>query len=84
MKKQRNSERQNRTLLLIQIGGLVQKAGIMETFNINVGDDLQGFECFKKATRLLGFLSYSLDQFDESESSLTEFERNGERLLRYG
>lgn len=84
MKNQRNSERQNRTRLLIQIGGLVQKARILEAFNINVGDDLQDFESLNKAARLLGFLSHSLEQFDESEVTLSEHERTGERLLRYG
>ncbi len=84
MKNQRNSERLNRTRLLIQIGGLVQKAKIMEAFNINVGDDLQDYESLNKAARLLGFLSHSLEQFDESEASMSERERNGERLLRYG
>jgi hypothetical protein len=84
MKNQRNSERQNRTRLLIQIGGLVQKAKIMETFNINLGDDLQDYETLNKAARLMGFLSHSLEQFDESEATMAEYERTGERLLRYG
>lgn len=84
MKNLRNSERQSRTRLLIQIGGLVQKAGIMEAFNINVGDDLQDFESLNKAARLLGFLCHSLEKFDQSEASISELERNGERLLRYG
>ncbi|MBP6985978.1 MAG: conjugal transfer protein TraD [Alphaproteobacteria bacterium] len=84
MKNQRNAERQSRTRLLIQIGGLVQKAKILEAFNINVGDDLQDYESLNKAARLLGFLCNSLEQLDESEASLAELERNGERLLRYG
>lgn len=84
IKNQRKSERQNRTRLLIQIGGLVQKAGVMEVFNIKVGDDLQDFESLNKAARLLGFLSHSLEQFDESEASMSELERKGERMLRYG
>jgi uncharacterized membrane protein len=84
MKNKRNSERQNRTRLLIQVGGLVQKAKIMETFNINLGDDLQDYESLNKAARLLGFLIHSLELFDESEVTMSEYERTGERLLRYG
>lgn len=84
MKNQRNSERQNRTRLLIQMGGLVQKSGVMEAFKIQVGDDLQDYESLDKAGRLLGFLTHSLEQFDGSKATMSEIERTGERLLRYG
>ena len=33
--------RKQRTRTLIQLGGLIEKAGLMETFNISPGDDLQ-------------------------------------------
>jgi hypothetical protein len=54
--------------------GLVQKAKILEAFNINVGDDLQHFESLNKAARLLGFLSHSLEQLDGCEASMFEHE----------
>jgi hypothetical protein len=84
MKNKRNFERQNRTRLLIQVGGLVQKSGLMDAFHIQVGDDLQDYESLHKAARLLGFLSHSLELFDESQATMSEYERTGERLLRYG
>jgi hypothetical protein len=84
MKNHRNSERQNRTRLLIQIGGLVQKSGIMDAFQIQVGDDLQDYESLHKAASLLGFLRHSLEQFDASKAGMSEHIRTGERLLRYG
>ncbi len=84
MKNQHNSERQSRTRLLIQSGGLLQKSGILDAFQIQVGDDLQDFESLHKASRLLGFLSHSLETFDRSDATISDYERIGERLLRYG
>jgi len=66
------------------MGGLIQKSGVMEAFRIQVGDDLQDYESLDKAARLLGFLTHSLEQFDGAEATVSEHERTGERLLRYG
>ena len=84
MKNQHNSERKSRTRLLIQAGGLLQKSGLMDAFQIHVGDDLQGFESLHKASRLLGFFSHCLETFDGSDTTMSDYERVGERLLRYG
>jgi len=84
MKNQYNSERQSRTRLLIQAGGLLQKSGILDAFHIHVGDDLQDFESLHKASRLLGYFSHCLETFDGSDAAMSDYERVGERLLRYG
>lgn len=83
MKEQQNSHRQSRTRLLIQIGGLTQKSGLMDAFLIAPGDDLQAHENFKKAARLLGFLSSCFEKSSFEEANLEEWQALGERLLRF-
>jgi hypothetical protein len=36
--------RKKRTRTLIQLGGLVQKSGLLEPLQLKIGDDLQGDE----------------------------------------
>ncbi|OJW52793.1 MAG: hypothetical protein BGO67_10440 [Alphaproteobacteria bacterium 41-28] len=36
-----HSARRARTRSLVQLGGLISKAGLLETFNITLGEDLQ-------------------------------------------
>jgi len=83
MKRLRNSQRQSRTRLLIQAGGLLHKSGLMDAFNIHVGEDLQDYESLQKAARLLGFLSHSFENQDFTDQNLADWERIGERHLRY-
>lgn len=85
LKMQKNSlrERKLRTRTLIQLGGLVQKAGLMETFNIRPGDDLQEYENLRKAAQLLGFLINAGESETFTEIKQSEFEKRGERMLRY-
>ena len=77
------SDRKLRTRNLIQIGGLVQKSGLMDAFAIEPGEDLQDYESIHKAAQLLGFLSHCLENNDFTEKSLAEWQNVGERLLRY-
>lgn len=56
MKQQSRSARKARTRTLIQVGGLVQKSGLMTAFGIEPGDDLQDYEHIHKARQLLGLL----------------------------
>ncbi len=77
------SNRKLRTRTLIQIGGLVQKSGLMDAFAIESGEDLQDYESIHKSSRLLGFLCHCLEHNDFTEKSLTEWQNVGERLLRY-
>ena len=62
----------------------MQKSGLMDVFHIEVGDDLQDYESLHKAARPLGFLSHCLENFDDTEASMSEHEKTGKRLLRYG
>lgn len=84
MKNKANSTRQSRTRTLIQLGGILQKSGLLEAFQIQTGEDLQDYESRQKASHLLGFLVNSLENFDESESSISEHIKIGERMLRPG
>jgi hypothetical protein len=50
--------RKARTRTLIQLGGLVEKSGLLEPLNITLGDDLQkDFDCLESAAILAGALS---------------------------
>ena len=81
--KQQHAYRQSRTRTLIQMGGIVQKSALMDTFLIAPGDDLQDHENFEKAARLLGFLSACLEKNSFDEAQLEAWQVLGERLLRY-
>ncbi len=51
------SFRKARTRTLIQVGGLVEKAGLLQALNIQLGDDLQqNSECFENTAILMGAL----------------------------
>jgi len=56
----------------------------MEALQIQISDDLQDYESLYKAARLLGFLSRCLEDLSDSDEAMSEYERTGERLLRYG
>jgi hypothetical protein len=50
-------ERRARTRTLIQLGGLVEKAGLLQAFGLETGDDLQkDADAFESAATLLGVL----------------------------
>lgn len=60
-------ERMQRTRTLIQLGGLLSKVKLIDTFDINLGDDLQGdLECHDKAMTLLGLFVSVMDQLPET------------------
>lgn len=82
MKRQRTSERQSRTRTLVQIGGLAQKSGMLDAFEIQMGENLQDYESLYKAARLLGFLCYCVEHLNESDSIKDEWQRIGELLLK--
>lgn len=83
MKRQNASSRKARTRTLIQLGGLVQKSGLMDAFLIKEGDDLQEYKNLEKAAQLLGFLSESFEKstFDEQEGA--KWHSLGVRCLKY-
>ncbi|MBY0264216.1 MAG: conjugal transfer protein TraD [Holosporales bacterium] len=83
MNRSIQTKRHSRTRLLIQIGGLFQKAGLLETFGINADDDLQEPESLIKAARVLGFFNFCLENYSFEPEQIGGREHVGERLLRY-
>lgn len=76
--------RQSRTRTIIQIGGLVEKSGLLQKLNISPGDDLQqNPDCFKAAAILLGaFIEINkLMKEPDSDSQILLWEENGKNLL---
>ena len=79
MYHQHNRERKSRTRTLIMLGGLVQKSGLMDTFHIAPGDNLQDYENRPKALQLLGFLTTCFEENNFDEDNLERWKRIGER-----
>lgn len=82
MKNKANATRQSRTRTLIQLGGILQKTGLLEAFDIRTGEDLQDYESRHKAAQLLGYLSGVFDTLDASEENLLSWQQAGERMFR--
>lgn len=62
---QEKQDRRARTRTLIQLGGLIEKSGLMNLVQIQTGDDLQlNHESFEKASILLEMLSETFLQFE--------------------
>lgn len=81
MKQQHNADRKCRTRVLIQIGGLLSKSGIMEAFHISPGEDLQDYESRPKALQLLGFLTSCFEDNTFDEENLEKWGRVGESRI---
>lgn len=79
MRQQSKSARKARTRTLIQLGGLVQRSGLMAVFGIEPGDDLQDYEHIHKARQLLGLL----DEV-ETDGDRYYWEMKGQSLLAEG
>lgn len=78
---QENNLRKSRTRTLIQLGGLVQKAGLAEHFEVEMGDDLQGnTEGRDKAELILGFLIEALQ--NNSGKDIENYRNMGKAFLR--
>lgn len=84
MMQQQQSARKARTKMLIQIGGLLQKSGILEGLHIYADDDLQNYYNREKAAALLGFLVECFEDNEFGEDSLKRWAVVGERRLRGG
>lgn len=70
MKLKKQAERKLRTRTLIQLGGLIQKSGVMDAFHITPGDDLQDYENLEKASQLLGFLHEVFEKHSYNDMEL--------------
>ena len=76
------SLRKARTLTLIQLGGLIAKANLLEPLDINLGDNLQKDEAhFDSVATLMGALAeiYPTMQNDVSQKIL--WQEKGKKLL---
>jgi len=82
MKQQHQSDRKARTRLLIQIGGILHKSGLMDAFSIATGADLQDYKNREKAAALLGFLVTCFEKNSFDDANLGEWRSIGKRLLR--
>lgn len=61
--------RKARTRTLIQLGGLIEKVGLLEPLNIALGDDLQrDYGCLESAAILAGALSELHQSFYEEDA----------------
>ncbi len=86
LKTTAKAKRMSRTRTLIQLGGLVQKSGLMELCEITEGDDLQGnLESHDKAAVLLGILSEATESLlslgeDALKSHLSSLQKNGKKF----
>jgi hypothetical protein len=76
--------RQSRTRTLIQIGGLIEKSGLLQSLGIIAGDDLQrNPDCFKSAAILLGAFHEINETIKEpfGDSQMILWEEKGKSIL---
>ena len=74
--------RKSRTRTLIQLGGLVEKSGLLEVLQLEIGDDLQKNElCFDGVATLMGAFSDLVKTVREDETQVMLWCENGKRIL---
>ena len=76
--------RKARTRTLIQIGGIVEKSGILEPLNITLGDNIQkDYDCLESAAILTGALSELCQSFygEEAEAQKMVWLERGKEVL---
>jgi len=83
LQKQSKNARKARTRTLIQVGGNVLKAGLLEMCGIETGEDLQDPANYHKAALLVGFLKSALDDADFNDKNIEEWKNLGELILKY-
>ena len=77
-----NAERRARTRSLIQLGGLMEKAGIVNTFGITLGTDLQQDPAMKQPIAALFKALLNLNALTQSEeTNLTLLAQQGLEAL---
>ncbi len=76
--------RKAKTKCKIQLGGLLQKSGLMDVFNIAPEDNLQDNSNLEKASQLLGFLITCFEEKSFDEKSLAEWRALGKSRLGTG
>ncbi len=80
-----HTSRKARTRTLIQIGGLVEKAGLLPFFRIELGEDLQmDLQGLEKASTLMGlFIKAKEELYDRQEPFFDELKDTGEKAIKY-
>lgn len=76
--------RKARTRTLIQLGGLIEKSGLLQPLNINLGDDLQkDLEHLESTAILTGLLSELCGRFygEEAAAQKLIWLERGKRIL---
>ena len=77
--------RKARTRTLIQLGGLIEKAGLLRMLGLETGDDLQkDAECFEGASILMGSFVEICQMLEGSEASAHKalWSERGKEMLR--
>lgn len=82
MRTLQQSHRKSRTRQMIQVGGILQRSGLLDAFLIAPGDDLQDYENRDKAAKLLGFLTSCFEENIFDEGNVERWRTVGERLLK--
>jgi len=76
------SLRKIRTRTLIQLGGLIEKANLLEPLGINLGDDLQKNEMlFDNVATLMGALADICRSLQDDNSQKMLWKEKGKKLL---
>ena len=76
------NQRKARTRTLIQLGGLIEKSGLLESINIDVGSDLQkDIHLQENVAILMGGLVEIKEQLKEEMISPTLLKIKGKRAL---
>jgi hypothetical protein len=74
--------RKARTRTLIQLGGLIEKSGLLPSLDIALGDDLQKDEnCFEGASTLLGALMDIQKSLDDDKAQKMLWTKRGKKAL---
>ena len=75
--------RKARTRTLIQAGGLIEKAGLLETFNLKCGDDLQtDYDLKDEVMAMLGSFIELKQQIENEDLSKTWLSQKGMETLQ--
>ena len=76
------SLRKSRTLTLIQLGGLVNKAGLLDPLNLRLGDNLQKDEQnFDAVATLMGAFGELLSMLEKDEAQKMLWRERGKKAL---
>ncbi len=81
---QSKQDRRARTRTLIQLGGLIEKSGLMNLVELQTGEDIQlNHESFEKAAILFEMLSETVLKFEnETKEELQTLKQKGLRKMK--